>query len=187
MIIAEERIPTQAHNMNDCRAMAGCALVVATTALQSCCQWVSPYQTPERTLSHGESRDFSYNNSSRSVNKLPVVPDPNPLPSAPNSLCKSLDSDPDSPNTRYAPPFAIRINLAVLPYHNQSHNTHIHYVNLQAESKPLKPFAYRTLSLCECPGKEHLARTTRCANLFAQRLCIICSTKINYFQYFTSS
>ncbi|KOM53268.1 hypothetical protein LR48_Vigan09g192700 [Vigna angularis] len=41
---------------NDCRAMAGRALVVASTALQSHCQWVSPYHThevsPFRALEH---------------------------------------------------------------------------------------------------------------------------------------
>ncbi|WVY90659.1 hypothetical protein V8G54_036173 [Vigna mungo] len=41
---------------NDCRAMAGYALVVASTALQSHCQWVSPYHThevsPFRALEH---------------------------------------------------------------------------------------------------------------------------------------
>ncbi|KAG2395360.1 uncharacterized protein HKW66_Vig0072640 [Vigna angularis] len=44
---ATKQPPQPALSDNDCRAMAGYALVVASTALQSHCQWVSPYHTHE--------------------------------------------------------------------------------------------------------------------------------------------
>ncbi|KOM26664.1 hypothetical protein LR48_Vigan304s001100 [Vigna angularis] len=54
---------TNTQARNDCRAMAGYALVVASTTLQSHCQWVSPYHTHEvsplsLTLGHtGSTQD----------------------------------------------------------------------------------------------------------------------------------
>ncbi|KOM50354.1 hypothetical protein LR48_Vigan08g118100 [Vigna angularis] len=47
--------PTRS-DQNGCRAMAGYALMMASTALQSRCQWVPPYHThevnPFRALEH---------------------------------------------------------------------------------------------------------------------------------------
>ncbi|KOM38111.1 hypothetical protein LR48_Vigan03g149300 [Vigna angularis] len=68
--------------------------------------------------------------------------------------------------------------MAVVPDPNQAHRALIHHADHQTEKKPLKTFAQRTNSLCECPCREHLAKVTRYANLFAQRVCIICRTKI---------
>ncbi|BAT81306.1 hypothetical protein VIGAN_03099300 [Vigna angularis var. angularis] len=58
-----------------------------------------------------------------------VVSNPKSSHNAPNSLCKSLDSGPDPSNTRYASPFAIRINLALISDQHQALSAQIRYAN----------------------------------------------------------